>query len=178
MLRKTIIWLIILSLSAVATHTAAKYLTPRMIMHVALDKITTGYATATNQLSHGAQITSRDRRVVRPSPDLAYSICVFDLQPGQNLAITIPKRDKYLSVAFYDANTNNFFHLNDTQIETNSQNIVLSTDEPKAGQSLNSDVIYIQAPTQRGLVLFRAMVENKNDWLELEATRAQMSCEL
>ncbi|MEM9899554.1 MAG: DUF1254 domain-containing protein, partial [Pseudomonadota bacterium] len=45
--------------------------------------------------------------IVRPSPDLLYSTCVFDLSDGR-VAVRIGETDGYVSIGFFDTVTNNF----------------------------------------------------------------------
>ena len=53
------------------------------------------------------------RAIVRPSPDLLYAGCAFDLADGPlRIQATVP-RDTYWSLSMFAANTDNFFVVND-----------------------------------------------------------------
>ncbi len=117
------------------------------------------------------------RTVVRPSPDLLYTACVFDLSKGP-LHVTAPVPDSYLSISGFAADTSNFFAIND-------RDVAASGDSPRgldvwlshAPGAAPSGSLPIQAPTQRGLVLFRLLVQDRAADPALLALRAEQSCE-
>ena len=51
---------------------------------------------------------------MRPSPDLAYSACVYDLSAGP-IRVTAAAWDDYMSVSAFAANSDNFFVSNDRE---------------------------------------------------------------
>ena len=55
-----------------------------------------------------ARMTPQSQTIVRPSPDLAYAICRFDVADGPVL-LTAPVSDTYGSLSIFDARTNNVF---------------------------------------------------------------------
>jgi len=70
-----------------------------------------------NTILHAPRPTSRSRGVVRPSPDMLYSICVYDLSAAGG-AVRVSTHDMpetYWSVSLFDVDTNNFYALNDRQ---------------------------------------------------------------
>jgi uncharacterized membrane protein len=60
------------------------------------------------------------RGVVRPSPDLLYSACPFDLSKGPLKITARVPHSTYWSVSAFDAATNNFFVRDDQQIAGDS----------------------------------------------------------
>ncbi|MGB3754558.1 MAG: DUF1254 domain-containing protein [Parerythrobacter sp.] len=55
------------------------------------------------------RMTPQTQTVVRPSPDLAYSICLYDLTAApEGLLVTMAAFDDYASLSFFDARTDNF----------------------------------------------------------------------
>ncbi|MFN7054619.1 DUF1254 domain-containing protein [Hyphomonas sp.] len=54
------------------------------------------------------QVTPETQTVVRPSPDLAYTICLIDLTAGPVL-IEVPTWPDYGSLSIFDANTDNIY---------------------------------------------------------------------
>ena len=54
------------------------------------------------------RMTPKSQTIVRPSPDLAYAICRFDVADGPVL-LTAPVSDTYGSLSIFDARTNNVF---------------------------------------------------------------------
>lgn len=102
------------------------------------------------------------RTVVRPSPDLLYTACVFDLRHGP-LHITTPVPDSYISVSGFGANSNNFFAVNDRNAVTDAEghkhlDLVLSRD---AETPVPRGARHIVAPSDRGLILFRTLITNE-----------------
>jgi len=54
------------------------------------------------------RMTPQTQTIVRPSPDLAYAICRFDVSDGPVL-LTAPASDTYGSLSVFDQRTNNVF---------------------------------------------------------------------
>ncbi len=117
------------------------------------------------------------RTVVRPSPDLLYTACVFDLGKGP-LQVSAPVPDSYLSVSGFSADTGNFFAINDREVsqdDSELRNLDLwiskaSTSTPETSPRT------IPAPTRRGLVLFRTLVQDRSPDPSLERIRAGQRC--
>ena len=66
-----------------------------------------------NQTYFPAPVTASSRDIVLPSPDLLYSVCVFDVSQGPVRVTANPQLKSYWSVALYAANSDNFFVIND-----------------------------------------------------------------
>ena len=119
------------------------------------------------------------RTVVRPSPDLLYTACVFDLKNGP-LHITAPVQDSYVSVSGFAADTSNFFALNDAEIAADVEgnkhiNLLLTRTQASA---LPEGATRILAPSDRGLILFRSLITSEAALPELQAKfQAQQRCE-
>lgn len=54
------------------------------------------------------RITPETQSVVRPSPDLAYAICLIDLSGGP-VEISVPAWPEYGSLSIFEADTNNVY---------------------------------------------------------------------
>jgi len=72
-------------------------------MRVAMRRL--GEAGPVNAFQHAPPTRAERQPVVRPSPDLLYSICVFDLSQGDVLIDVPPIPDHYWSVSVFDART-------------------------------------------------------------------------
>jgi uncharacterized membrane protein len=124
---------------------------------------------------HPPRATWRSRSVVRPSPDLLYSICVYDLGEvnGALRVSTHDMPDAYWSVSVFDANTNNFYALNDRQAQTGSADFLLMA---KGARIPNARLPVVAAPTSRGIVLFRTLVDDERGVADIDAKRHHTDC--
>ena len=68
-----------------------------------------------NSMAHNALSSPTNQFVVRPSPDLAYSTCPFDLSKGPVRVDVVPVAGRYSSLSIFDANTDVTFVRNDVQ---------------------------------------------------------------
>ena len=174
MIAKSWKWIATTLLVAAAVHGASLYLLPRLIM----TRTMAGMAkpAGTNTIQHGPQATSRSRSIVRPSPDLLYSICVYDLGSADG-ALRVHTNDMpetYWSVSVFDADTNNFYALNDRQAKTGAADFLLV---PAGAMVEASGLPVVAAPTSRGIVLFRTLVNDETHVAEIDAARHHAACE-
>jgi uncharacterized membrane protein len=121
--------------------------------------------------------TWRSRAVVRPSPDLLYSICVYDLSAADGV-VRVSAHDmpqSYWSVSVFDANTDNFYALNDRQAKTGAADFLLAA--PGTSAAGDSRLPVIAAPTNRGIVLFRTLVNDESGIAAIDVARHNAACE-
>ena len=119
--------------------------------------------------------TDKARGVVRPSPDLAYSICVLDLSAGP-VRISVPLTAPYTSIALYGDATDNYFVRNDRDTSGKPLDvIVLAPGVAKPG-TLPEGVDVVTAPTVKGLALVRRAVESAEAFPALDAIRKTSTC--
>jgi uncharacterized membrane protein len=166
-------WIAATLLVAVVVHGASVLLLPRLVMARTMVGITK--PAGMNAIVHAPRSTWRSRGVVRPSPDLLYSICVYDLGAA-NGAVRVSTHDApqtYWSVSVFDADTNNFHALNDQQAKTGTADFVLVA----AGTSVEAARLpVVVAPTNRGIVLFRTLVNDETHIAEIDAARHYAAC--
>jgi uncharacterized membrane protein len=170
-------WVTATLVVALAVHIASVRYLPRAIMHIALS-----HMGAVNTIHHQRRPDAHTRGVVRPSPDLLYSACPFDLSKG-GLLVTAPvPPNTYWSVSVFDADTNNIFALNDRQARTDKVMLqIVRAGRPMAAllgkknepRFDDRDVI---SPTTRGIVLFRTLINNENNFAKIDAVRRRASC--
>ena len=158
---------------AALVHWAAIAYAPELIM----DRVLAARAEQdAHTIAHAERSTAASRRIVRPSPDLLYSTCLFDVSRHPLKVMTAAPTDTYWSVAFYAANTDNFFVLNDTQTKGKPATIVIA----RRGQAVapqGPGVIVVSAPSDKGLVLFRTLINNDARLAELDQQRRVAKCE-
>lgn len=154
-------------------HWAAIAYLPDLIMWQAMGRIG---GRSINSIAHGERATAAARAIVKPSPDLLYSTCVFDVSRRPLKVTTAAPQDTYWSVAFYAANTDNFFVMNDTKAQGKPATIVIIGQ----GQTVPPQpegTLVVSAPTKKGIVLFRTLINDDARAAELDQARRTATCE-
>ena len=167
-------WTLFTLILAALVHWAVISEAPSLIMWRAMGRLAQG---KTNAIWHGERATADSRAVVKPSPDLLYSTCAFDVSRRPLKIVTGAPRDTYWSVALYADNTDNFFVMNDTVAKGQPVTIILLGP----GQSAPSDAagtIAVSAPTAKGLVLFRTLIAEDKREAEIDQARRAATCQL
>jgi uncharacterized membrane protein len=151
-------WIIPTLALAVVFHLLTVILFPRVIMSLAFKHILKRSGSEINTLIHSPRVTVDSRNVVKPSPDLLYSICVYDV--GEKpLRITATVPDTYWSISFYQTNTDNFYVLNDRQSKSNPVDIVLVGPDTPVPRVENA--IIVVAFTEKGVFLLRSLITDE-----------------
>ena len=158
---------------AALVHWAAIAYAPEVIMGRVLAALA---EQGEHTIAHAERSTAASRRIVRPSPDLLYSTCLFDVSRHPLKVTTAAPIGTYWSVAFYAANTDNFFVLNDSQAKGIPATIVIAGRGQTVGPQ-GPGVIVVSAPTDKGLVLFRTLINNDTRPAELDQQRRAAKCE-
>ena len=115
--------------------------------------------------------------VVCPSPDILHASCPFgcrELLASHGECATFDLR---VGLGF-DAATNNFFVRNDREVTGDSMELlVLQRGQtlPLSGNALEHVIIF--APSKRGLLLVRAVIDDDPHLSALESLQRQDSCE-
>jgi len=127
-----------------------------------------------NHLVFGNRPTAANRGVVRPSPDLLYSSCVFDLgRAGGAVRVRASGMPKtYWSVSAFDADTNNFYVVNDKKAGDHVDFLIVVP-----GVEMDGTLPTVAAPTRTGIVLFRTLIDDDAKLKEIDAARRHASCE-
>lgn len=126
-----------------------------------------------------ARADASARTVVRPSPDLLYTACVFDLSAGP-LHLRTPVPPSYLSISGFASDTSNFFAVNDRDATVDADghrylDLLLVAD---ASVAAPPDTRVIVSPSQRGLVLFRTLIPDEALLSQWQANfQQQQRCE-
>lgn len=155
---------------AAVVHVASVVLLPRLVMMRAFSLMTR--SGGFNTMTHGKPVTAASRAVVRPSPDLLYSTCPYDLGPaGGRLRVharAMP--DTYWSVSLFDAETDNFYVLDDRHAKGRGFDLtIVGPGSPAPG---------IRSPTVRGVVLIRTLIDDEKRLARIDAARRGAGCEL
>lgn len=130
-------------------------------------------AGGVNKATYPDRATAAARGIVRPSPDLLYTACVYDVS-DRPLKLTSPVPDTYWSLSTFAANTDNFFVVNDREVRGKRIEIILAANENAASEP---GVPLIVAPSTRGIVLFRSLVPSEEAAADIDMLRKQANCE-
>ena len=171
-LRRALLFLAI----AAASNAAAVAALPWVINAYVLHKMEQ-LAGGTNRALPAPRATAQSRTVVRPSPDLLYTVCVYDVSEHP-LHITAPVQDSYVSVAGFAADTSNFFALNDSSVVADAQGKKRLDVVITAGHgAVPAGATVVQAPGTRGLILFRSLIPSDGELPALRGYQAQQRCQ-
>ncbi|BDW82304.1 hypothetical protein MACH24_17420 [Erythrobacter sp. Dej080120_24] len=152
-----------------AAHGAVLQFAPSMIMDVAMEKIADRGAQL-HRFQVGPRTTPETQTVVRPSPDLAYSACLFDLsQAPEGLRVSLAATPGYASLSFFDARTNNFLTIRGGG--TDREIILLS---PNEGRGEPGTAV---APTMTGVILTRRLAPTQADFDQMSRIAALDRCD-
>lgn len=160
--------------AAIAGFWLALNAIPGVIMGKAMDRIG-ALGSETGDVRHAPRLREDNQTIVRASPDMLYSICVYDVSE-QPVAIEAPwpADGNYASVSFYDARTNNFAVFSDRDGDASPVGIMLT------GSALERDTRAgahtIVAPTSGGLILYRRVIDADTDMTTAEAERRGFTC--
>ncbi len=166
-------WLLFTLALAAVIHGAAIANAPDFIMSRAMSAMG---GKGINTISHVDRATAASRTIVKPSPDLLYSHCVFDVSRQPLKITTAAPTDTYWSVALYASNTDNFYVLNDTQAKSQPATIIL-VGQGQTVPPQPEGTITVAAPSQKGVVLFRTLINDDAREPELDRMRRAASCE-
>jgi uncharacterized membrane protein len=168
-----IAWALFTLAVAAAVHWVSVRLAPDIVMSRVMSAMA---AKGTNTITHVDRATAASRTVVKPSPDLLYSHCLFDVSRAAVKITTAAPANTYWSVALYADNTDNFFALNDRQAEGKAMTIILIGQGHAVAPPPEGTVV-IGAPTAKGLVIFRTLIDDEARLAELDAARRAAKCE-
>jgi uncharacterized membrane protein len=161
-------WIVATLAVAAVVHLGTVWYLPHFVMGRALAQM-----GAANTIHHGRRADASSHGVVRPSPDLLYSSCPYDLSKGPLRVHAPVPTGTYWSVSAFDDNTNNFFVENDRQAKGGVVDFVLRGP----GQHAQPRDTVVRAPSERGLILFRTLIDDEAKFAQIDAQRRQATCE-
>ncbi len=165
-------WLIVTVLVAVVVHVAAVFAAPKVIMSKAVAVVARG-AGGVNRFNHQGPVTPQRRAIVRPSPDLAYLSCSYDLSNGP-VRIRIAPWDDYVSLSLFAANTDNFYTINDRKMGAAVYEVALvQKGKPIPDGAVN----VVESPSVKGIALERRLAPTAERFALADAAREQSVCE-
>lgn len=157
--------------AALVGHLLTITLAPRAIMAVAMARLSQG-GMLVNRWQFAPRVDAALRTVVRPSPDLAYASCVYDLAQGPVLVSARTAADHgYGSIAVFAANTDNIAVF-DTFAQVHGIRFVLALP----GQATPTGEAVVRSPSRRGIVLDRRLAPDDAGFAAADAARRRDTC--
>ena len=143
---------------------------PHVLMSLATGRISK--AGGYNNMYAAPMATDKARAIVRPSPDLAYSSCPYDVANGPVLVDVEPVPAPYWSLSVFDARTDVAFVRNN--IEANGQPIRIAI--ALAGQPVPNGMQAVRVSGSSGIALVRILVQDRTQFPAIDAARKKSSC--
>ncbi|MBI1392817.1 MAG: DUF1254 domain-containing protein [Alphaproteobacteria bacterium] len=156
--------------SAIAGHIATIAATPGFIMGRVMGGVA-ARAGDWNRMVHAPPPSPDARTIVRPSPDLLYSICAYDLADGP-VAIETGATEGYFSISFYDGATNNFRTENDDTLDADRASMTIV----RAGDAAPTGTTTVRSPSERGVALIRRRISTPDRIAAALASQAGDAC--
>lgn len=165
-MKKLFIPLIALVVTAIISHVLILNAIPNVIMGKAMSSMEER-GIPLHRFILASRTTPQTQTVVRPSPDLAYSICLFDFSQIQTpLQIQAQHWSNYASISFFDMQTNNFktIRIGYADGKIIQTKVLLLPPETLLDDSDTEEAHYIRAPSKRGLILIRRLAPTSQDY--------------
>lgn len=162
--------LLVVAVVAVGGYYATLAATPFALMRLAEAKM--AKTAPVNHFTHTPPVRAEQQFVVRPSPDLLYSICPFDLSAGPLEITAVPVPGRYSSISIFDAHTDVAFVRNDEQMAGQPMRVVLAAEGQKAPAGV--ETVRVRYPT--GIVLQRVLLADPSEAAAVDPIRSKAQC--
>src|SRR6185312_10462528 len=163
MMRRAAFWIVATLAVAAVVHYFTLVRAPGFIMNKVMMRM-----GEVNHIHHQGRVTDKSRSVVRPAPDLLYSICPFDLSKGALHVTGKVPAGTYWSVSIFDSDTNNFYVKNDRQVKGSVDLLITTPAQDVRRPKGATEVI---SPSVKGLVLFRTLISDEKSFAGVDAAR-------
>lgn len=167
-----------LVITCVVVHVLTVWAAPRLIMQILMNGPTAKSLDMNNKAAFPPPVTAQSRSVVMPSPDMLYSVCVFNVSQGPVRVKANPQLNGYWSIALYASNSDNFFVINDRNAKGQAVDLwLVSKDANVGGASPPADTSVVVTPSQTGFLLMRVLTGNyAAEQSTVEPARRTLSC--
>jgi uncharacterized membrane protein len=146
--------------------------TPYALMSAAMTKI--GQAGAVNQFRFAEMATPDNQPIVRPSPDLMYASCVFDVSDGPVLIDVEPIPDSYWSVSIFDARTDVAKVVSVREQGNGPARLVLHKGDMQLEMAPGYEPVALKY--DQGIALIRILLSDPGKYAEIDAIRRKSRC--
>lgn len=162
-----------LAAGAIAWH-GTLVATPYMLMSAAMKKIGSANGNGRANVFGFSEMATADRQpIVRPSPDLVYSSCVFNLSQGPVLVDVAPVPGKYWSVSIFDARTDVAAVRSDRDTGAKPARLALVRE----GQVAPEGYEVVKLDHDKGIALIRILLSDPAEYAEVDAIRRKSTCQ-
>ncbi|WP_421852702.1 DUF1254 domain-containing protein [Novosphingobium sp.] len=162
--------LVVVAGVAIASYYATLAAAPFGLMRLAEAKIARN--APINRFTHLPPVRAERQFVVRPSPDLLYSTCPYDLTAGPLEITAVPVPGRYSSISVFDARTDNAFVRNDEQMAGRPMRVVLALE----GQRVPAGTETIRVRYATGVVLQRVLLADPSEAAKVDPIRSKAQC--
>ena len=170
MIRRWLGPLIVAVLFAVGAWHVTMTMVPDALMHLAVGRI--AKAGGPNHFTHAPLATAASRAIVRPSPDLAYSSCPFDLSRGPLLIDAVPVLAPYWSLSIFDRHTNVVLVRNGMKAKYKPFRVAVLA----AGQAAPAGYEAVHVDGTSGIALIRILIDDRARFPVIDEERRATSC--
>jgi uncharacterized membrane protein len=147
-----------LAITVAVFHVAIVWLLPRLIMWRVMSGPIAQEIGGTNRASFPPPVDATSRRIVMPSPDLLYAVCLLDLSGGPVRVTADPQWPDYWSLALYGANSDNYYVLNDRQAAGKPVDLWVVAAGGNAGApQVPAGAQVVVSPSRKAFLLMRVL---------------------
>lgn len=164
--------------TAILVHLLAVWAAPRLIMQVLMHGPIAQTMNMQNQAAFPPPVTAAARTVVMPSPDLLYSVCVYDVTTGPVRVSANPNLVSYWSIALYAANSDNFFVINDRKADGKPVDLwLVSEGGTSNARPIPAGSRVVVSPSKTGFLLMRVLTgDYEAEKAVIEPARHTLAC--
>jgi len=169
------VFLMSLILLSVVTYFGTRALiihkAPKQVMSQIEERIAK-VAGGWNKCFHNQTYGPRYNAAKRANPDSIISIMAYDLEKGP-VRVSGLIWPRYWSLSLYQQNSDNFFVINDRQLDKPEFNFLLALESHDT-QNFNGERVFV--PTSKGIMLIRRFASVKSDMPEILANQNDLYC--
>lgn len=161
---------------ALAAHVGTILVAPHALMTLAMRKLSQGDGKV-NTFQFARRTTAQSRAIVRPSPDLAYASCVYDLAQGPLLVSAAPTPGGgYASISVFAANTDNIGVFDTIAHPQGIRFVLARAGEPLPDKATRLALPVVLSPSRKGAILDRRLTPTTEAFALAEKARRADSC--
>jgi uncharacterized membrane protein len=164
----SLVWTAVLS---AIIHVAAVWAVPRVTMGQVLDGLS---SEGVNVARRPVRADATLRKGGNPTPDILYTRCVYDVgREGLVVEATVPA--SYWSMIVYGSDSRVFFET-DSIRSTGKVKVLIVSEDSFGNKSAPPGVTLLRVPTDRGLILFRTLVDSEESFADMRYAQQQITC--